>query len=251
MKLACFSFARDLIAELFCHQSKIVGQGTEIITGAKLDAMIQFTSGDGLDMIVTASGTSFTAGLSTPLKTVFSAPKYAALIWGANDAPAQSLVDLFRSNYMRIINALRAQGQTVIVASPTWATDATRQAGLVQIRATIGFHLGNWIPKTYLTGDYVWNGTRAYLCTASGLSITGPTGTGTGIADGGTARWNYVPSLREDYAADSSVIAGPDLYMVFYNQPGWLSDGLHPNGTGEVQWRTAWVNWAKANIYGP
>jgi len=207
------------------------------------------TSGDGVDLIVTDSGLNFTLGLLTPLKTIFSAAKYAALIWGANDAPSQNLVDAFRSNYTQIINAFRAQGQTVIIASPTWATDATRQAGLVQIRATIGFHLPNWAARTYATGEYVWNGTRAYLCAAGGTSVTGPTGTGTGITDGGSARWNYLPSLREDYTADSNVIGGPDLYAVFYNQPGWLFDGLHPNDAGEVQWRSAWVNWAKTTIY--
>jgi lysophospholipase L1-like esterase len=209
------------------------------------------TSGDAVDLIVNASGTNFSSGLSTPLKTVFSAAKYAALIYGANDAPAQDLVDAFRSNYRQIIDALRAQGQTVVLAAPSWATDSSRQAGLVQIRAAIGFHLSAWVAKTYAGGDYVWNGGRAYRCTTGGSSVSGPAGTGTGIADGGTARWSYVPSLREDYAANAGVIPGPDLYTVFLNHPEWLSDGLHPNATGEQQWRDAWANWASAAIYGP
>lgn len=29
----------------------------------------------------------------------------------------------------------------------------------------------------------------------------------------------------------------------------WLSDGLHPNATSEVQWRAAWVSWALASVY--
>ncbi len=74
-------------------------------------------------------------------------------------------------------------------------------------------------------------------------------GTGTGIADGGTARWAYVPSLREDFAADQNVIGGPDLYSVFLNHPEWLADGLHPNAAGEAQWRAAWVSWALASVY--
>ncbi len=208
------------------------------------------TSGDGVDLIVTDSGTNFSAGLSTPLKTIFQYAKFAALIFGANDAPAQSLVDQFRANYTQIINALRGNGQTVVLAAPTWATDSTRQAGLVQIRAAIGFQLPNWAAGSFTSGTYVWNGTRAYLCTTSGTSMTGPTGTGTNIADGGTARWSYVPSLREDYASDPGVIGGPDLYSVFLNHPEWLNpDGLHPNTAGEVQWRAAWINWALANVY--
>lgn len=209
------------------------------------------TSADGVDLIVTDSGANFSAGLSAPLETVFSAAKYAALVFGANDAPAQSLVDGFRSNYRQIIDALRAQGQTVAVAAPSWATDPARQAGLVQIRATIGFHLATWTANSYSAGAYVWNGAHAYRCTTAGTSVTGPIGIGTGIADGGTARWAYVPSLREDYANDSGVIPGPDLYTVFLNHPEWLGDGLHPNATGEIHWRNAWVAWANSALYGP
>lgn len=207
------------------------------------------TSGDGVDMVVTNSGTNFSVGLTAPLKTIFSAAKYAALVWGANDAPDQTLVNAFRGNYTQIINALRAQGQTVIIASPSWSSDTTRQAGLVQLRAAIGFHLPNWVANTYAAGTYVWNGARAYKCVTAGTSVTGPTGTAASISDGGTARWSYVPSLREDYALDSGVIPGPDLYSVFLNHPEWLQDGLHPNATGETQWRNAWVNWANATIY--
>ena len=207
------------------------------------------TAADGVDMVVTDSGNNFTTGLMAPLKTAFQYAKYAALIWGANDAPAQSLVDQFRANYTQIIKALRANGQTVVVAAPTWATDSTRQAGLVQIRGSIGFQLPGWAAGSFSSGDYVWNGTRAYLCTTSGNSVTGPTGTGSAIADGGSARWSYVPSLREDFASDPGVIAGPDLYSIFYNHPEWLADGLHPNDQGAVQWFGAWVSWALANVY--
>jgi lysophospholipase L1-like esterase len=206
------------------------------------------TSGDGKDLIVAGTG-GFATGLDAPLRATYSAPRYACLVFGANDAPAQNLVDGFRANYASIINALRAQGQVVVLASPTWATDSGRQAGLVQIRASIGFHLPGWTAGTFASGTYVWNGTRAYLCTTGGNSVTGPTGTGSSIADGGSARWKYVPSLREDYAADPGVIGGPDLYTVFQNHPEWFGDGLHPNGTGEPKWRAAFVSWALANIY--
>lgn len=206
------------------------------------------TSGDGRDMIVLGTG-GFATGLPSPLATIFGDVKYAALVFGANDAADATLVSQFRGNYRQIIDTLRAKGQTVVVAAPTWATDPTRQAGLVQIRGAIGFQLPGWAAGTFSAGAYVWNGTRAYLCTTAGTSVAGPTGTGTGIADGGTARWQYVPSLREDYAADPGVAGGPDLYTVFLNHPEWLQDGLHPNATGEVQWRAAWVSWALAGPY--
>jgi lysophospholipase L1-like esterase len=206
------------------------------------------TSGDGRDMIVLGTG-AFAAGLTSPLKEVFRGARYAALVFGANDAPDQTLVNGFRANYRQVIDALRANGQTVIVAAPTWATDPTRQAGLVQIRAAIGFHLPDWTAGSCVTGAYAWNAGRAYRCAPGGTSVPGPTGTGTGIADGGSARWSYAPSLREDYAADTGVIGGPDLFTLFQNHADWLGDGLHPNGTGEAQWRSAWLNWALAALY--
>jgi lysophospholipase L1-like esterase len=206
------------------------------------------TSGDARDLIVLGTG-GFATGLPSPLSTIFRNAKYAALVFGANDAPDATLVSGFRANYAQIIDALRAVGQTVVLASPTWSSDTTRQAGLVRIRAAIGFHLPPWAAGSFTAGAYAWNGGRAYLCTTGGTSVTGPVGTGTGIADGGTARWSYVPTLREDYAADPGVIGGPDLYSVFLNHPEWLGDGLHPNATGEVQWRGAWVSWALRDVY--
>jgi lysophospholipase L1-like esterase len=207
------------------------------------------TAADAVDMIVNDSGANFSVGLAAPLAVIYKDPRYAALIYGANDAPAQSLVDAFRANYTTIIKRLRQNGQVVIVAAPTWASDATRQAGLVQIRGTIGFQLPSWTAGTYAAGDYVWNGTRGYRCTTAGTSVSGPTGTATGIADGGTARWSYIPTLREDFASDTGVIGGPDLYTVFLNHPEWLQDGLHPNSAGQTQWVNAWIGWATTNLY--
>lgn len=208
---------------------------------------------DGVNLIVTGTG-AFTGGLPAPLQVIFKDAKYAALIWGANDAGADGDTASFRANYTQIINALRAIGQTIVVASPSWqGPTSPYQPGaasrLVLMRAAIGFFAPQWIAGTYAAGDYVWSNGREYLCSTAGTSVTGPSGTGSGIADGGSARWSYVQSLREDFAADPNVIAGPDLYAVFLNHPEWLSDGLHPNGTGETQWRSAWVSWAKAAIY--
>jgi lysophospholipase L1-like esterase len=82
--------------------------------------------------------------------------------------------------------------------------------------------------------------------------VTGPSGRGRDIADGGSARWEYLASLRELFAAEvaqKKVVAGPDLYSLFKDQPGWIADGVHPNPTGSAEWRKAWVDWALATMY--
>ncbi len=211
---------------------------------------------DAVDLIVNGGG-SYSGGLPAPLRTIFPGAKYAALVFGANDAPSPDAVTAFRSRYTTIINALRAQGQTVVVATPTWAATADRQAGLRQIRGAIGFQLSGWQAGSYNVDAYVWNAGRAYRCTTSGTSVSGPSGTGSSIADGGTARWAYTASLREDYIDDPAVIGGPDLYAVFENHPEWVGDaahpewgdGLHPNEAGTAQWRNAWVAWALSSLY--
>ena len=137
----------------------------------------------------------------------------------------------------------------MVIASPGWSADARRAPNLKKIRGTIGFHLEDWAAGTYAAEDYVWNGGRAYRCLTGGTSVSGPTGTGGTISDGGTATWAYWPSLREDYAGDDQVIGGPDLYSVFLDHTEWLQDGLHPNSAGNVQWKRAWVSWANAAIY--
>jgi lysophospholipase L1-like esterase len=210
---------------------------------------------DGVHLIVAGTG-SFTAGLPAPLRTIYRQAKYAALIWGANDAGADGDTAAFRSNYTQIVNALRAGGQTVVLASPTWQGPASPYAPgaagrLALMRAAIGFFAPAWTARTYAAGEYTWSNGREYLCTTAGTSATGPTGTGSGLSDGGSARWAYVPSLREDFARDPQVIAGPDLFARFENHADWLSDGLHPNGTGDTQWRDAWVSWARDTLYAP
>lgn len=206
------------------------------------------TAGDARSIFVDGTG-GFTTGLDQPGRLSYAAVRYVALAYGANDAPAQNLVDEFRAHYQALIAAFRQQGQVVALAAPTWATDSGRQAGLVQIRGTIGYHLADWAAGSFSSGAYTWRGGRVYRCTTAGTSVTGPTGTGTGIADGGTARWAYVPSLREDFAADPQVIAGPDLYTTFLNHPEWLGDGLHPSGSGSGVWKQTWIDWALSALY--
>lgn len=49
-----------------------------------------------------------------------------------------------------------------------------------------------WSAYTAVLGDRRTNGGNVYQCSTAGTSVTGPSGTGTGIADGGTARWDYL-----------------------------------------------------------
>lgn len=49
-----------------------------------------------------------------------------------------------------------------------------------------------WGAGTFALGARVANGGSVYQATTAGTSVTGPTGTGSGIADGGTARWLYL-----------------------------------------------------------
>jgi len=110
----------------------------------------------------------------------------------------------------------------------------------------------DWTRGSFQPLDHVWNGGKVYRCSKGGTSVTGPSGRGRDIADGGSARWEYLASLRELFAAEvaqKKVVAGPDLYSLFKDQPGWIADGVHPNPTGSAEWRKAWVDWALATMY--
>lgn len=68
-----------------------------------------------------------------------------------------------------------------------------------------GYACGPWVASTaYAVGDLVLNGGNVYQCTTAGTSAAsgGPSGTGTGIADGG-AVWSY-----EQAGADMSLNSG-------------------------------------------
>lgn len=49
-----------------------------------------------------------------------------------------------------------------------------------------------WSGGTYGLGDRVTNGGNVYQTTTAGTSVSGPSGTGSGITDGGTAVWIYL-----------------------------------------------------------
>jgi hypothetical protein len=221
----------------------VAGGGMPYMTAR--DAAVTLTLGND----PTYGDPAFDKGLVQPLARYHTDLRYAALVFGANDAQDQTLTQGFHDHYRAIVDYLRGLGQTVIVASPGWASDEPRRSNMPYLRAQIGYHLPGWAPGTFAAGDAVWNGSRAYWCTTGGTSVVGPSGTGSGIADGGTARWAYVPSLREDYLADPLVRGGPDLYQVFYGRTDLLQDGLHPNPAGDVVWKQAWVDWASGALY--
>jgi hypothetical protein len=209
------------------------------------------TASDAVSLVTLGTG-GFAAGLPAPLMTILDDAKYAFLAYGTNDAAADSLVSAYRASMTTIINALRAQGQTVCLACPPWSADPNRITRIPKLRATLGFWTPAWVAGTFAAGDYVWNLGRGYQCAVGGTSVSGPTGTGTSVADGGTATWTYLPTLREDYQHDPQVMAGPDLYSAFLNHPEWLdTQGVHPSGTGSTVYRNTWISWAATILYAP
>ena len=201
-------------------------------------------SDDGVARIINGTG------VQEPLLDVYRHTKYLCLVYGANDSAAGTAEARgFRANYQTIIDAARARGQAVVIASPIWCTDSQYATNIRGYWQAIGYHLPAWAAGTFALDDTVWNGGRAYKVTTAGTSVSGPTGTGTGIADGGTARWAYVPTIRETNAADPMVMGGPDLYSAFLGHGTYLGDGIHPSAAGEAVWRAAWINGALATIY--
>ncbi len=59
-------------------------------------------------------------------------------------------------------------------------------------------------------------------------------------------------AIDQIYAKYSTqVIQGPDLWALFYGQTSWLnSDGIHPNSTGQSQYRQAYACTVAQAIYG-
>lgn len=219
---------------------------------------IAFTTAvNGRDLLVTGRG-DFTKEMGGPLLELIQGLPWLGLTFGTNDAaPGPSTnEEAFLGGYVDIVRAALARGMKVAIATPTWAPDANRQIGLKRLNGRIGLHPGavpDWAPGSFQTLDQVWREGRVYRCSKAGTSVTGPSGRGKDIADGGSARWEYVPSLRETFAAEvaqKKVVAGPDLYTLFRDNPGWIApDGVHPTLTGLAAWRKAWVDWALAAMY--
>lgn len=80
-----------------------------------------------------------------------------------------------------------------------------------------------WVPSTgYVFSQHINNNGLIYICTQAGTSASsgGPTGTGTGITDGG-ATWNYV---SPDFSGSRAAIQG-QLNILSENDPATPNDG--------------------------
>lgn len=117
-----------------------------------------------------------------------------------------------------------SQGYSVEIASGS-ATLYPGQVLYVDLPRS-GFYAPAWSAATYAIGDLRVNNSLTYECTTAGTSVTGPTGTGIGIADGGTARWKYVGPGT----AGSLVATTADLVN--------LGTGSPPGSRWVLAWRT-------------
>jgi hypothetical protein len=89
---------------------------------------------------------------------------------------------------------------------------------VVQLRAALV-----WLASTaFSVGDRVSNGANTYVATTAGTSAAsgGPTGTGTGIADGSVV-WAFEGINEAVLAGASQIISGANVSMssVTYTQP--------------------------------
>ncbi len=84
--------------------------------------------------------------------------------------------------------------------------------------AGTGTYATPWIASTaYSVGQKVGNGTKVYVCTVAGTSASsgGPTGTGTGISDGGVT-WNFDSGRRPDTTATTAAYATVQTAIATY-----------------------------------
>ena len=116
-------------------------------------------------------------------------------------------------------NALTA-AVAVATGRPTFARiiESDTTTVVVQMRAALV-----WLASTaYSVGDRVSNGANTYVATTAGTSAAsgGPTGTGTGIADGSVV-WAFDGINEAVLAGASQIIAGANVAVssVTYTQP--------------------------------
>ena len=116
-------------------------------------------------------------------------------------------------------NALTA-ATAVATGRPTFARilESDGTTVVVQLRAALV-----WLASTaYSVGDRVSNGANTYVATTAGTSAAsgGPTGTGTGIADGSVV-WAFEGINEAVLAGAAQIIAGANVAVssVTYTQP--------------------------------
>lgn len=93
------------------------------------------------------------------------------------------------------------------------------KASLIPGGATAGTYYTPWLASTiYAVGQKVYNSSNVYVCTVAGTSASsgGPTGTGTGITDGGVT-WDYVSS--GSYSANVAAV----LVAISNNSASYLA----------------------------
>lgn len=95
-----------------------------------------------------------------------------------------------------------------------------------------------WSAYTCVLGDLRVNDSgKLYRCTTAGTSVTGPTGTGTNISDGGTARWGYVGPLDTAVFKMATTGAGsfgePAQPTIYYSS-GTGASGTYGSGNSAI-----------------
>lgn len=84
---------------------------------------------------------------------------------------------------------------------------------------TSNIHLGiaGWSNATYVVGARRSNAGNAYQCTTAGTSTSPPTGTGTGIANGGISVWKYLSAV--DFTTLAAWAASATVLPATLTQP--------------------------------
>ena len=107
------------------------------------------------------------------------------------------------------------------------------------LEKTVSYHANPWEGSTaYVVNDLVMLGGKIYICTVAGTSASsgGPTGTGTGITDGGVT-WNYsttessVTTAIKSYLTPSSATATEDIQALTINDTTFLNNRTKTVGT--------------------
>lgn len=177
-----------------------VAKPLETIT-AELESALREAFGSGINLapqsaLSTLSG--IFAGRESMLWELAEGVHLAADPDAAEGASLDSL--------MALTGARRLQAQSSVVTATATGTPGTvlpvgrvasvtgSGARFATTAAATITAVDAWAADTFAAGARVTNGGGVYQVTTAGTSVTGPTGAGSDIADGGTARWLYLGS---------------------------------------------------------